>query len=64
MKVGTPIRHADGTLGTITAVLDGKPGERLIEWKSCGRYRVSSESVLAPAQPQTYRWRATHKTIA
>lgn len=57
MQVKSQIRHQDGTLGTVTFIHDGVIGERLIEWKSCGQYRVSNESFLKVTEPQSYRWR-------
>jgi hypothetical protein len=57
IEVGTQVRHVDGTLGTVTAIHDGKPGERLVEWKSCGKYRISGEAALTIAAKTAYRWR-------
>lgn len=54
--IGMKVRHIDGGLGTVTGVHCGAPGERLIEWKTCGTWRVSGEAALKSAEFETYRW--------
>ena len=52
--VGQAVRHVDGTLGTVTAI---QPFG-IVEWKSCGKYRMSGEAALKDASGESYRWRA------
>jgi hypothetical protein len=51
-KVGDKVRHADGTLGTVTSV-DGET----VHWKYCGHYRFSNVSMLTRATDEPRRWR-------
>lgn len=58
IAVGVQVRHIDGTLGTVTAIHPGTPGARLVEWKSCGQFRVSGEAALkVVTNTELPRWR-------
>ena len=58
IEVGSQVRHLDQSRGTVTAIHGGEPGQRIVEWKSCGRFRVSGEVALKliPAT-DVPRWR-------
>lgn len=54
-KVGDRIRHADGSVGTVTSDQD-RFG--IVHWKSCGQYHFSSASILTKLDPNSqFRWR-------
>jgi hypothetical protein len=57
IKIGAQVRHKDGTLGHVVGIQTSKDGERLIEWKTCGKWRVSGECVLTIAEKRDFRWR-------
>jgi hypothetical protein len=57
IQIGTQIRNADGRLGTVTFIHPERCGSRIIEWKSCGRWYFSDESVLSVADTSQLRWR-------
>lgn len=45
IQVGARVRHNDGAVGEVVRI-EGAPGQRLVEWAYCGRFRVSGESHL------------------
>lgn len=61
--IGSRVEHkAAKRIGTVVAIHDGAPGERLIEYTYGGQWYVSSESVLTIHDPKQLPWRRSNES--